>query len=57
MSEDLQKQLERTCFKYVWCAETDKIKRSVMYNDYENGGFKMANIQYFSMAQNVHSFG
>jgi hypothetical protein len=34
--------------------ETEKIKTSIMNNDYENGGLKMPNIQYFSIAQKVH---
>ena len=30
-----------------------KIKRSTMYNSYENGGFKVPNLKYFCMAQKV----
>jgi hypothetical protein len=51
--ENIIQQLQNLCFKFVWSNKTEKIKRSTMYNLYENGGVKVPNIQQFCNAQKI----
>ena len=46
-------KLQNICFQFIWSGKSEKIKRTTMYNSYENGGFKVPNIKYFCMAQKV----
>ena len=37
-------------FKFIWDRKPDKIKRSVMYQDYKNGGLRLTNLNWFITA-------
>ena len=34
-------------FKFIWESKPDKIKRSVLMQDYKNGGLRLLNVDYF----------
>ena len=51
--EECLKTLENICFKFIWNNKSEKIKRTTLCNNYDNGGLKMINIQYFCMAQKI----
>ena len=40
--------IQNDLFTFLWNGEKDKIKRSEMINDYEDGGLKMLNLKSFS---------
>ena len=50
---DMFRRLNTESFKFIWGGKAEKIKRTTMYNDYENGGFKMPNFELFCMAQKL----
>ncbi|MCG8431202.1 MAG: zinc-binding domain-containing protein, partial [Candidatus Omnitrophica bacterium] len=51
--EHIFSKLVKLCFNFIWSGKSEKIKRSIMYNSYENGGFKVPNIKCFCMAQKI----
>ena len=51
--EQILTQLQNHSFKFIWSGGSEKIKRTTMYNAYENGGFRVPNIKLFCMAQKV----
>ena len=51
--ENILKQLQSACFKFIWNNGSEKIQRTTMYNDYRNGGFRVPNLLTFSMAQKL----
>ena len=52
-SDDQFKRLQSICFKFIWNNKPDKIKRTTLYNSYENGGFKMPDLKLFCQAQKL----
>ena len=46
-------RLQKACFNFIWSGKGERIKRTTMYNSYENGGFKITNIKHFCAAQKV----
>ena len=42
------KGLDKIIFHFIWAGKTDKIKRSVMINEYEKGGLKVPNTRLFA---------
>ena len=42
--------IEQIFYKFLWKGKKDKIKRSIIINEYEEGGIKMPNIQSFFKA-------
>jgi hypothetical protein len=42
--------IEKIFYKFLWNGKKDKIKRSIIINEYEEGGLKMTNIQSFYKA-------
>jgi hypothetical protein len=42
--------IEKIFYKFLWNGKKDKIKRSIIINEYEEGGLKMPNIQSFYRA-------
>jgi hypothetical protein len=42
--------IEDIFYKFVWNGKKDRIKRSVIINEYEEEGLKMTHIQYFYKA-------
>jgi len=44
--KEVLRNLQSLCFNFIW-KNTEKIKRTVLYNDYENGGLKVPNIEVF----------
>ena len=40
-------KIECLCFSFIWNDKRDKIKRSTLKNNYENGGLKMTDIECF----------
>ena len=52
-SEELMKKIEQTCFHFIWNGKTEKIKRSTLCKNYEQGGLKMINIRSFCFAQKI----
>ena len=42
------KMIQNDLFTFLWNGKKDKIKRSEMINDYEDGGLKMLNLKFFS---------
>jgi hypothetical protein len=45
-------EIQNTCFSFIW-GTVDKIKRTTMYSDYENGGLKLLHIESFCHSQNL----
>ena len=45
-------EIHRICFDFIWNGK-DRIKRAIMYQDYERGGLKMMNFELFVKAQRV----
>ena len=52
ISNDLVKQINRLIFGFIWKGN-DKIKRTALNNDIENGGLKMLDIESMISAQRV----
>ena len=52
VTEDLIKETNRLIYRFVWKGN-DKIKRSALINDIEDGGLKMLDIQSMIQAQRV----
>ena len=47
---EIFKELESIFFQFVWGGKTDKIRRRVIYNQYEKGGLKMPHMDSFCSA-------
>ena len=43
-------EINNLFFKFLWSGKDDKIKRTIMINDYSNGGLRMIDIKSFNMA-------
>ena len=41
------KEINKLCFHFLWNYKRDKIKRTIMINDYPEGGLKMIDIASF----------
>ena len=48
--DSILKDIEQIFYKFLWNGKKDKIKRSIIINEYEEGGLKMPNIQSFYKA-------
>ena len=46
-------RLQNICFKFIWSGKGERIKRTTLYNSFENGGFNVPNIKHFCMAQKI----
>ena len=46
------KEVEKICFNFIWNRH-DKIKRNILYLNYDKGGLKMLNFKYMIYAQRV----
>ena len=46
-------ELQRVLFKFVWSNKKDKIRRSLLYNEYKEGGLKMPLLLSFNRAMKV----
>ena len=46
-------QLQRIFFNFLWSGKKDRIKRNILYNDYENGGLKMTHLRSFCSALKI----
>ena len=44
---DILKKIKFEIFNFIWDSKPDKIKRSVIMQDYKNGGLGLINIDYF----------
>jgi hypothetical protein len=42
--------LKKIFYKFLWNGKKNKIKRSIIINEYEEGGLKLPNIQSFNKA-------
>ena len=51
--ERIIKGIEDICFKFIWNNKSERIKRNILCNDYEKGGFRMLDIKMFCMAQKL----
>lgn len=51
--EDIFTKLNSIAFKFIWGGKIEKIKRTTMFNTYENGGFKVPNFKLFCKAQKI----
>ena len=49
-SQPYLKQIHQILYNFLWDGKGDKIKRSVMLNEYKDGGLKMLDIQSFNCA-------
>lgn len=45
--DDFLGALQRMLFSFIWNGKNDRIKRTTMYQPYEEGGFKMVNVKDF----------
>ena len=45
---DIIKEVNNLFFKFIWDGKGDKIKRLILFNEYENGGLKMLDVVTFS---------
>ena len=48
--DSILNDIEKIFYKFLWNGKKDKIKRSIIINEYEEGGLKMPNIQSFYKA-------
>jgi hypothetical protein len=55
--ESILNDIEKIFYKFLWNGKKDKIKRSVIINEYEEGGLKMPNIQSFYKALKMSCHG
>ena len=46
-------EMQKRLFKFVWNNKGDRIKRSILYNDYSNGGLNMPHLSSFNNALKV----
>ena len=44
---DILKKIKFEIFNFIWDSKPDEIKRSVIMQDYKNGGLRLINIDYF----------
>ena len=49
-SQSHLKEIHQILYNFLWDGRRDKIKRSVMLNEYKDGGLKMLDIQSFNCA-------
>ena len=49
-SQSHLKEIHQLLYSFLWDGTGDKIKRSVMLNEYKDGGLKMLDIQSFNQA-------
>jgi hypothetical protein len=55
--DSILNDIEKIFYKFLWNGKKDKIKRSIIINEYEEGGLKMPNIQSFYKAlKKCHGF-
>ena len=45
-------EVERASFDFIWCGK-DRIKRKILYQDYEYGGLRMTNYETFVKSQRI----
>ena len=45
--------LQKMFFEFLWSGKTDRIKRSILFNEYEHGGLKMTHIKSFCAALKI----
>ena len=45
--EHIINKIKTEIFKFIWESKPDKIKRSVIMQDYKNGGLRLINVDYF----------
>ena len=55
VSEDLIKDVNKLLYGFIWKGN-DKIKRTALSNDIENGGLKMLDVQSMILSQRVETF-
>jgi hypothetical protein len=48
--DSILNDIQEIFYKFLWNGKKDKIKRSVIINEYEEGGLKMPHIQSFNKA-------
>jgi hypothetical protein len=53
VSEDIVKELTLTAFDFIWQGKPDKVKRTMVIADYDEGGIKMLDVESFVHAQKV----
>ena len=46
-------KLTKISFNFIWGGKSEKVKRTTLQNNYENGGVKTPNIELFSLAQKL----
>ena len=46
-TEEIIKKIKTEIFNFIWESKLDKIKRSVLMQNYKNGGLRLLNIDYF----------
>ena len=46
-SKQIIETIKRSIFKFLWDGKPDKIKRDILYQNYENGGLRLTNIEHF----------
>ena len=44
--DSILNDIEKIFYKFVWNGKKDKIKRSIIINEYEEGGLKMPNLKH-----------
>ena len=49
-SQSYLKEIHQLLYNFLWDGKGDKIKRSVMLNEYKDGGLKMLDIRSFNYA-------
>ena len=46
-SEEIITTIKTSIFKFIWNSKPEKIKRTVLMQDYKNGGLRLTNFDYF----------
>ena len=50
---DILRKIKSEIFNFIWESKPDKIKRSIIMQDYKNGGLRMINLDYFIEALSI----
>ena len=51
--ESFYKKVDKLFFKFIWSGCNDRVKRSLLFNDYDSCGLKMIDVGSFSQAQKL----
>jgi exonuclease III len=51
--DDLIREIEEMFYEFLWCGKTHKVKKSIITQDFSNGGHKMIDVRYMISSQKL----